>query len=77
MSAAAQPGARPLLSSWGATCEHLRDAVKRAMDTWAINHQGINFLDVSEECAMPQPVTTAVLEVVRQSTAPKAYPAAA
>ena len=32
-------------------CGDLRNAVKRAMETWAINHKNINFQDVTEECA--------------------------
>ena len=31
-------------------CEDLRDTVKRSMDTWAINHKKINFIDVTELC---------------------------
>ena len=32
-------------------CEDLRNTIKRAMDTWAINHKSINFVDVTERCA--------------------------
>jgi len=33
------------------TCTDLRDTVKRAMDTWAINHKKIYFRDVTDQCA--------------------------
>lgn len=32
------------------TCVDLRDTVKRAMDTWAINHRRIYFRDVTDQC---------------------------
>ena len=32
------------------TCTDLRDTVKRAMDTWAINHRRIYFRDVTDQC---------------------------
>ena len=33
------------------TCEELRDVIKRALDTWAVNHRTIYFRDVSDQCA--------------------------
>ena len=32
------------------TCTELHDTVKRAMDTWAINHKKIYFRDVTDQC---------------------------
>ena len=32
------------------TCTELQDTVKRAMDTWAINHKKIYFRDVTDQC---------------------------
>ena len=32
------------------TCNELKDTVKRAMDTWAINHKKIYFHDVTDKC---------------------------
>ena len=32
------------------TCTELQDTVKRAMDTWAINHKKIYFHDVTDQC---------------------------
>ena len=32
------------------SCVDLRDTVKRAMDTWAINHRKIYFRDVTDQC---------------------------
>jgi hypothetical protein len=31
-------------------CDDIRDTVKRAMDTWAINHKKISFIDVTDAC---------------------------
>ena len=31
-------------------CDDLRSTVKRSMDTWAINHKKINFIDVTDLC---------------------------
>jgi hypothetical protein len=40
-----------VLGTWFLTCDELRDTVKRAMDTWAINHRKIYFRDVTDLCA--------------------------
>ena len=32
------------------SCDDLRDTVKRAADTWAINHKKINFIDRTDAC---------------------------
>ena len=39
-----------ILGDFFLSCQDLRNTVKRAMDTWAINHKGINFKDVTESC---------------------------
>ena len=31
-------------------CNDLRDTIRRGMDTWAINHKKINFVDVTDAC---------------------------
>lgn len=33
------------------TCDDLRNTIKRAMDTWAINHKNLVFKDVTSDCA--------------------------
>ena len=43
--------ASKVLSTLFLSCDDLRDTVKRAMDTWAINHRKIYFRDVSDQCA--------------------------
>ena len=32
------------------SCDELRDTVRRGMDTWAINHKNLNFVDVTDRC---------------------------
>ena len=39
-----------VLGDFFLSCQDLRNTVKRAMDTWAINHKSINFKDVTESC---------------------------
>ena len=50
------------------TCTELQDTVKRAMDTWAINHKKIYFRDVTEDCAdvigLKEPCPAAELFIV-------------
>ena len=40
-----------ILSTLFLSCDDLRETIKRAMDTWAINHRRIYFRDVSDQCA--------------------------
>jgi hypothetical protein len=40
----------PGLAETFLSCTDLRDTVKRAMDTWAINHRKIYFRDVTDQC---------------------------
>jgi hypothetical protein len=44
------PEANHALSDWFLSCDDLRNTIKRAMDTWAINHKHLSFKDVTEEC---------------------------
>lgn len=39
-----------VLASTFLSCTDLRDTIKRAFDTWAINHRTIYFRDVSDQC---------------------------
>ena len=43
-------GEARLFGDFFLSCTDLRNTVKRAMDTWAINHKNINFKDVTEDC---------------------------
>jgi hypothetical protein len=44
------PEADSVLGDLFLSCEYLRNAIARAMGTWAINHKNINFKDVTEAC---------------------------